>query len=290
MPYRVPDPNVTDGSANATANIVEYSSYYYNQQVNAPTFKVYKIKRTDEYKKKLLSSSNLENKEIDRSDLKNVIILEMIKKYDVSHQFLKPGYYGEDYTIFNSLTYPNENINNNYIDNKGNVWYINPDRKWLLYNNVNLWTEFTSIIEPKLGTFETLKFVKFGQDNIIVNKDEVILNIKFDSIKLKFSSVKELKHKIINIKGWTLERIIAPRDPNWILLFYRIEKSMTIVAWDLEKILSIQTSHQKAILYLWTTWKAKTRCLDTHASRYILWISTSVFQFRLFRNLKGRFQ
>lgn len=71
----------------------------------------------------------------------------------------------------------------------------------MLYNNVNLWTEFTSIIEPKLGTFETLKFVKFGQDNIIVNKDEVILNIKFDSIKLKFSSVKELKHKIINIKG-----------------------------------------------------------------------------------------
>ena len=129
MPYRVPDPNVTDGSANATANIVEYSSYYYNLQVNAPTFKVYKIKRTDEYKKKLLGSSNLENKEIDRSDLKNVIILEMIKKYDVSHQLLKPGYSGEDYTIFSSLSYPNENINNNYIDNKGNVWYINPDRK-----------------------------------------------------------------------------------------------------------------------------------------------------------------
>lgn len=70
MPYKVPDPNVTDGSVNATANIVEYSSYYYNQQVNAPTFKVYKIRRTDDYKKKILGSSNVENKEIDRSDLK----------------------------------------------------------------------------------------------------------------------------------------------------------------------------------------------------------------------------
>lgn len=197
----MPDPNVTNGSANVTANNVEYSSYYYNQQVNAPTFKVYKLRRTDEYKKRLLGSSSLDNKDIDRSDLKSIVLLEMVKKYDVPHELLKPGYYGEDYSLFSNLSYPNENINLNYIDNKSNVWFVHPDRSILLYNNVNLWPEFAKIVETKLGKFETLKFFKFSQDSIIASKDDVILNIKFDAAKRQFSSVKELNHNVINIKG-----------------------------------------------------------------------------------------
>ena len=158
----------------------------------------------------------------------------MVKKYDVPHELIQPGYYGEDSLIFNQLYSINENISYLHIDNKGDVWFINSERKCFLHNSVNLWNDFMKLVEQKLGTFDKFKFLKFGQENIFVNKDDIIMNIKFDNVKNSFSSVKELSHKAINIKGWSLERIVAPRAPNYLLLFYRIEKSMTIVAWDLE--------------------------------------------------------
>ena len=71
--------------------------------MNAPSFKVYKVKLAEEYKKKVHESSKLENSPIDRSELKNIVKIEMVKKYDVSHDWILPGYYGEDSTIFNQL-------------------------------------------------------------------------------------------------------------------------------------------------------------------------------------------
>ena len=125
----------------------------------------------------------------------------MVKKYDVPHELIQPGYYGEDSLIFNQLYSINENISYLHIDNKGDVWFINSERKCFLHNSVNLWNDFMKLVEPKLGAFDTFKFLKFGQENIFVNKDEIILSIKFDLVKNIFPSVKELNHKAINIKG-----------------------------------------------------------------------------------------
>ena len=124
-----------------------------------------------------------------------------------------------------------------HVDNEGNCLYIIPIRKIFLINNQDVWDQFSEYLEKgKLGTWEDIDILKFGQGYIIMKTDEILYHITYDGEKKKLVSGKVLKHKALDIQDeCDLEYIVPTRMSQYVNLFYKLGESITIVVWDLEE-------------------------------------------------------
>mmetsp|Transcript_42002 Transcript_42002/g.48666 ORF Transcript_42002/g.48666 Transcript_42002/m.48666 type:complete len:617 (+) Transcript_42002:157-2007(+) len=150
-----------------------YSYYTGTDPVGAPTFKVYRFKRSNDYKSSLAESS-VQGVSTAPKKLKEIINVDMVKKYDVPHEFLQPGYYGEDYTLFYCFNeVPSKHIL--HVDNKGNVLFLHFERKLLMINSTNVWDTFKGYIDRyKVESLDSFDIFKFGEESIVFKKQESI--------------------------------------------------------------------------------------------------------------------
>lgn len=70
-----------------------------------------------------------------------------------------------------------------------------------MLNSVNIWDQFQAILDKaKLGTWDDLSIVKFGQEFLMLKKDEALFHIKYSGEKLNLSHGKAIKHKALDTK------------------------------------------------------------------------------------------
>ena len=147
---------------------------------SAPTVKLFRIRKTEEYKKFQSSMDNagVAQNNNDSSKLKEIIKLDQVKKYDIPHDCLVQGYYGED-TEFIYGVYNYELKEKLHVDNKGNVLLINPQRKLFLINGNNEWNTFNDFMTKyRFENYDSLEIFKFGQELVVLKKDENIFKIR----------------------------------------------------------------------------------------------------------------
>lgn len=224
--------------------VSEYFDTYSNEyrKLEAPTFRVYKIAKAQEYKR--MESIKVENGVIqpqavveNKPDGEDAIIsLELIDQFDVPHEFLDKSIYAYNADFIAPIYDLPDDKHVMHVDNKGNVLYINPVKKVLLINNQNNWDSLENYFKKgKLGTWLEIEMFKFGQDYIVIKKQETIYHITYDGKTKKLVHGREIKHKAIDNKECDFDFIIPTKLSQFVLFFYKLGECFTIVVWDLEK-------------------------------------------------------
>ena len=177
---------------------------------------------------------DLNQQSAEAKPIKDLVSFEFVTKYDVPHDWLKPGYYGEDYNFwyFNNTDSKKQIFS---IDNIGNVIWIYAERKAFIVNKKNLWSTFEEFMKKhKINKFEDFEIITIGQECIIFKHFERLFYIKYDGKYQSLTQMKEIKHKALDIKECDMEYIIPTTLSNFITFFYKLGNSNTVIVWDVD--------------------------------------------------------
>lgn len=155
-----------------------YSYFSETDPIRAPAVKLFRLRRTEEYKKQqAIKDASVLDQNNNAQKLKEILKVDFVKKFDIPHECLKQGFYGSD----DSFVYEWSESNAKqklHVDNKGNVIVICPSRSLLLVNGKNEWSTFNEYITKyKFENYDALEIFKYGQGIIWFKKEEKIFTI-----------------------------------------------------------------------------------------------------------------
>ena len=199
-------------------------------------FKVYKIGIGKDYGVEIEENKN--NSYEDPCDQnKELFKLEPYHEFIVTNEFITQEEKRENSSFFDTIYDSSERKLVFHVDNEGNYLYLAPSKEMLLLNDKNVWEEFQNYwSKGKLGKIEDFETLKFGQGYLIIKVKEIIYQIYYDGVEKYLTSGKAIRHKALDLPGeCDLEHIVPTCKSQYVNLFYKLGKSLTIVVWDLKK-------------------------------------------------------
>ena len=197
-----------------------------------PWLEVYRIIRIDEDKSP--NNENLNNQENNKNQLKDLVNIQLAFKYEMPHEFM--NFEDDNYrNIFNIYENNRKHCRLN-IDNKGNLIFIYEERKIFFINGNNEWTTFKNYLERyKIESINKFDIISIGQDWIVFKIKQIIYTLNVDYTNKRIIDMKEINHRAVDMKEWSLEYITPTKINHVFLLFYRLGNSDTIVVYDFKE-------------------------------------------------------
>ena len=190
----------------------------FQDKPSLPCFKIYQICKGE-----------------DSNNQKEIVSLKQILKYDLPSEFFEDNPNFNHQELLDVIRSCPGNKHVLHVDNKGHFLYIFPDKNIFIINRKNIWNQFKDYLDKdKLGTWDDLDALKFGQGYIIIQVKDILYHMTYDGSKNRLTSGKVLKHKALNIPDeCDLKYIVPTSTSQYVNLFYSFGTSMCIVVWDL---------------------------------------------------------
>jgi hypothetical protein len=204
--------------------------YKYSYAQKVPIIKVYRIRRSIEYKRmntnKKEGEDQIQNNEEENKECKDIITLDefcVIENEDLKNKFGANTYMADDVR--------SAKITKFFVDNKGNTILYYRESELFMINGKNIFTNFSDQLTSRICKPEDIEILKFSQELILVKHKERILSIGYDPAKQTLKKFKAINHIILDEN---FSNLIPSKDPRYFLLSYNLGNTKTIIIWDIK--------------------------------------------------------